>query len=111
MFRRAFEERFRSNGVPIRKDAATEQIVFAVLVRHFRLDFNFGKWISEAGYVLRMEEGGKLVCEDFISEKVVKFNAFGYGSGERAISEVFAKAINRANLNTCLSRVEYQPKE
>jgi len=111
MFQRAFEERCSSNGVPISKNAASEHITLEVLVRNFRLDFNFGKWISEAGYVLRMEEDGKLVCEDPISEKVTRFNAFGYGSGERAISEVFAKAVNRANLNMCLSRVERHAKE
>jgi len=111
MFQRAFEERFSANGVPVVRAATEEGVVFEVLVRHFRLDFNFGQWIGEAGYVLRMEEGGKLLCEDSISEKVAKFNIFGYGSGEQAISEVFSKAVNRANLNICLSRLEAQPKE
>ncbi len=106
MFQKAFEERLKSNGVEITRDSAANKITLEVVLRDFRLDFNFGKWIGEAGYVITMKEDSKVICEDRISEKVVRFNVWGYGSGEAALSEAFAKAVNRANLNGCLSRLK-----
>ena len=104
MFQKAFEERLRTNGVSITGDSRVDGIVLEVLVRNFRLEFNFGKWIGEAGYIMSVKNNSALLCEDRVSEKVTKFNTFGYGTGEAALSEVFAKAVNRANLSECLSR-------
>ncbi|MBI3292175.1 MAG: hypothetical protein HYZ73_05125 [Elusimicrobia bacterium] len=122
IFQKAFEERFRANGVPVASGSTGENfyqqhavvegggssdpVTLEVLVRHLMLDFNFGKWIGEAGYVLRMKKGQELLCEDSISERVTRMNVWGFGSGERVISEAFAKAVNRANLSACLSRLE-----
>ena len=106
MFQRAFEERLNTNGIPLTKDSGKDGVVLEILVRNFRLDFNFGKWIGEAGYVMSMKQNSILLCEDRVSEEVAKFNTFGYGTGEAALSEVFGKAVNRANLSECLSRIE-----
>lgn len=105
IFQKAFEERLRANGISIARGSETNGIALEVLLRNFRLDFNFGKWVGEAGYVMSMRKNSVLLCEDRVSEKVTKFNTFGYGTGEAALSEVFTKAVNRANLSECLSRI------
>ncbi len=106
IFKRAFEGRLRLNGVRVAENPAQADVVLEIHVRNVRLDFNFGQWWGEVGYVLQMKKGKELVGEDRINKKVSKFNMWGYGSGEAAISEAFSTAVNEANLSGLLSRLK-----
>ncbi len=106
IFRKAFSERLKTSNIPIAAESAGDQIVLEVLIRHFNLNFNWGKWLGKAGYVLRVRKGATLLCEESISEQVTRGNMWGYGSGECALSEVFVKAVNRANLASCFSNTK-----
>jgi hypothetical protein len=96
------EERLKNNGI-ILSSGSKSSVVLELSVRRFKLDFNFGKWIAEAGYVARSKNNGVVLCEKEIFEKTTKFNVYGYGSGEEAINDAFNKAINAFDVNACFS--------
>ena len=105
LFQKAFYGRLGLNGVKIVENAAQADAVLEISLRNVRLDFNFGKWWGEVGYVLQLKKGTELIGEDRVSKKVSKFNMWGYGSGETAISEAFSSAVNESNLSGLLSRL------
>jgi len=102
VFKSAMEERLKNNGINISNDVKSP-IILELSVRRFKLDFNFGKWIAEAGYVARAKNNGVIICEKEIFEKTTKFNVYGYGSGEEAFNEAFNKAINALDVNACFN--------
>lgn len=104
IFKTAMTERLSKNGIIVTSDNENGALVLDLVVRQFKLDFNFGKWTGEVGYVARMKKGGEIICENNIYEKVTAFNLYGFGSGEKAISEAFNKAIDRLDVNSCFSK-------
>lgn len=106
IFKIATAERLSNNGIVITNHNENDVWAIDLLVGQFKLDFNFGKWTGEVGYVARVKKGGEIICENKIYEKATAFNLYGFGSGERAINEAFNKAINRLDINTCFSKVQ-----
>ncbi len=106
IFQTATAERLSKNGVTVTNDKENEAIIIDLLVRQFKLDFNFGKWSGEVGYVAIIKKNGEVICESTIYEKVNAFNLYGFGSGEKAISEAFNKAINRLDINACFLKLK-----
>lgn len=106
IFKTAMTERLSKNGITVINDKDNETIAVDLLVKQFKLDFNFGKWIGEVGYVARIKKNGEVVCQDDIYEKATAFNLYGFGSGEKAISEAFNKAIDRLDVNGCFSKFQ-----
>jgi len=106
IFQKAFSERLKAGGIPMAASSAKDKITLEVLVRHFNLDFSWGKCVGKAGYILRVQKGSRLLCEKSVSEQVTRGNMWGYGSGERALSEVFNQAVNQADLGACFSNLE-----
>ena len=92
-------------GIILTNDKENDAITIDLLVRQFKLDFNFGKWTGEVGYIARINKNGEIVCENNIYEKATAFNLYGFGSGEKAISEAFNKAIDRFDVNSCFSKL------
>ena len=105
IFKTAMSERLSKNGIILTNDKENDAITIDLLVRQFKLDFNFGKWTGEVGYVARINKNGEIVCENNIYEKATAFNLYGFGSGEKAISEAFNKAIDRFDVNSCFSKL------
>ena len=105
IFKTAMSERLSKNGIILTNDKENDAITIDLLVRQFKLDFNFGKWTGEVGYVARITKNGEIVCEANMYEKATTFNLYGFGSGEKAISEAFNKAIDRFNVNSCFSKL------
>lgn len=106
IFKTAMTERLSKNGIAVINDKDNETLAVDLLIRQFKLDFNFGKWIGEVGYVARIKKNGEVVCQDDIYEKATAFNLYGFGSGEKAISEAFGKAIDRLDINSCVSKLQ-----
>ena len=102
VFKTAMTERLSNNGVEIANGKDNNQMTLELLVRRFKLDFNFGKWIAEAGYIARLKGEAGILCQKEVFERVSKFNMYGYGSGEEAINDVFNKSINKFDVNSCL---------
>ena len=105
IFKTAMSERLSRNGIILTNDKENDAITIDLLVRQFKLDFNFGKWTGEVGYVARINKNGEIVYENNIYEKATAFNLYGFGSGEKAISEAFNKAIDRFDVNSCFSKL------
>lgn len=105
IFKTAMSERLSKNGIILTNDKENDAITIDLLVRQFKLDFNFGKWTGEVGYVARINKNGEIVCENNIYENATAFNLYGFGSGEKAISEAFNKAIDRFDVNSCFSKL------
>lgn len=105
IFKTAMSERLSKNGIILTNDKENDAITIDLLVRQFKLDFNFGKWTGEVGYVVRINKNGEIVCENNIYEKATAFNLYGFGSGEKAISEAFNKAIDRFDVNSCFLKL------
>ena len=102
VFKIAMSQRLKNNGILISNDN-NSTVVLEILLRRFKLDFTFGRWIAEVGYVAKINKCINVVCEDDIFEKISKFNTYGYGSGEEAINQVFNKSINSFDFNSCFS--------
>ncbi len=98
-FLKAFSERLSKNSVKLIDVSGGIYYSLAVYIRNFRLDFRFATWTGEVGYVARVSEGGNLIYEQEVSETAKKFNKYGFGSAEEAISEAFNLAINRFDPN------------
>lgn len=105
IFKTATSERLSKNGITVTNDKDNDVLVVDLLVRQFKLDFSFGKWIGEVGYVDRVKKNGEIVCQNEIYEKATAFNFYGFGSGEKAINEAFGKAIDRLDINSCFSKL------
>lgn len=105
IFKTATEERLSKNGITITDDKENA-IIIDILVRQFKLDFNFGKWSGEVGYLAKVKKNGEVICESSIYEKASAFNLYGFGSGEKAINEAFNKAINSLDINSCFSKLQ-----
>jgi hypothetical protein len=105
IFKTAIAERLSKNGITITNDKENA-VIIDLLVRQFKLDFSFGNWSGEVGYVARVKRNGEVICENSIYEKASAFNLYGFGSGEKAISEAFNKAINRLDINSCFSKLQ-----
>lgn len=106
IFKTATTERLSKNGIVVTNNHENGVLVLELLVRQFKLDFNFGKWIGEVGYMARVKKDGEIICENKIYEKATAFNLYGFGSGEKAISEAFNKAIDRLDVNGCFSKFQ-----
>lgn len=106
IFKTAMTERLSKNGITVINDKDNETLALDLLVRQFKLDFNFGKWTGEVGYVARVKKTGEIICESNLYEKTTAFNLYGFGSGEKAISEAFNKAIDRLDINSCFSKLQ-----
>lgn len=104
IFRTATAERLSKNGITVTNDKENA-VIIDILVRQFKLDFSFGKWSGEVGYLARVKKNGEVICESSIYEKASAFNLYGFGSGEKAISEAFNKAINEMDINSCFSKL------
>lgn len=105
IFNTAIAERLSKNGIALIRDHESDALTIDLLVRQFKLDFNFGKWTGEVGYVARVKKDGEIICEDKIYERATVFNLYGFGSGEKAINEAFNRAINRLDINSCFSKM------
>lgn len=105
IFNTAIAERLSKNGIALIRDHESDALTIDLLVRQFKLDFNFGKWTGEVGYVARVKKDGEIICEDKIYERATASNLYGFGSGERAINEAFNRAINRLDINSCFSKM------
>ncbi|HUU49407.1 MAG TPA: hypothetical protein VMW81_00405 [Nitrospinota bacterium] len=106
IFKTAMTERLSKNGIVVTNNHENGVLILDLLVRQFKLDFNFGKWTGEVGYIARVKKSGEIICESNIYEKATAFNLYGFGSGEKAISEAFNKAINRLDVNSCFSKFQ-----
>ena len=100
-------ERLSKNGISVITGMDNNSLVLDLLVRQFKIDFNFGKWTGEVGYVARVKKNGEIVCQDNIYEKATAFNLYGFGSGEKALNEAFSKAIDRLDANSCFLKLQY----
>jgi hypothetical protein len=105
IFKTAMAERLSKNGVAITNDKE-KAVIIDLLVRQFKIDFNFGKWSGEVGYVARVKKNGEIICESNIYEKANAFNLYGFGSGEKAINEAFNNAINKLDINSCFLKLQ-----
>lgn len=103
MFLRAFSERLSRNGVELINTPKQKEYSVEVYLKNFLLDFHYGIWTGEVGYEAIIKEGDKVICDQVIFEKAKKFNFYGFGSGEEAVSAAFNLAINRLDLNGCFS--------
>lgn len=106
IFKVAMTERLSKNGIVVASENENGALILDLIVRQFKVDFNFGKWTGEVGYVARMRKGGEIICENNVYEKATAFNLYGFGSGEKAISEAFNKAIDKLDVNSCFSKVQ-----
>ena len=106
IFRSAMKERLSKNGISVTDGIDNNVLVLDLLVRQFKIDFNFGKWTGEVGYVARVKKNGVVVCENNIYEKARAFNLYGFGSGEKALNEAFSRAIDNLDANTCFSKLQ-----
>lgn len=106
IFKTAMTERLSKNGISVSDGMNDDSLVLDLLVRQFKIDFNFGKWTGEVGYVARIKRNGEIVCQVSIYEKATAFNLYGFGSGEKALNEAFSKAIDRLDANSCFSKVQ-----
>jgi len=106
IFKTATTERLSRNGIIVTDDKDTDALAVELLVRQFKLDFNFGKWTGEVGYVARVKKDGETVCQNDIYERATVFNWYGFGSGEKAIGEAFNKAIDKLDVNSCFSKLQ-----
>ena len=106
IFKTATAERLSRNGIIVTDDKDTDALAVELLVRQFKLDFNFGKWNGEVGYVARVWKDGEIVCQNDIYEKATAFNLYGFASGEKAINEAFTKAIDKLDVNSCFSKLQ-----
>ena len=102
----AMTERLSKNGITVINDEDSETLVVDLAVRQFKLDFNFGKWTGEVGYIAKVNKNGKVVCQEDIYEKATAFNLYGFGSGEKALNEAFGKAIDSLDINNCFSKAQ-----
>ncbi len=106
IFQTAMTERLAKNGVVIGDKNEGKVLVIDILVKKFKLDFNFGNWIGEAGYVARASQDNVIICESTVDERAKAFNLWGYASGEKAINDVFNKAINGLDINSCFLKLQ-----
>ncbi|HOG18513.1 MAG TPA: hypothetical protein PLB96_14340 [Syntrophales bacterium] len=106
IFKTAMTERLSKNGVYVSEATDNDGLTLDLLVRQFKIDFNFGKWTGEVGYVAKLKKRGEIVCQDNIYEKATAFNLYGFGSGEKALNEAFSKAIDRLDANGCFSKLQ-----
>jgi hypothetical protein len=106
IFKTATTERLSKNGIIVTNNHEDGTLALDLLVRQFKLDFNFGTWTGEAGYVARVKKSGEIICESTVYEKATAFNLYGFGSGEKAISEAFNKAIDKFDVNACFSKFQ-----
>ena len=106
IFKTAMTERLSRNDIIITTNKESAPLVLELSVRRFNLDFNFGKWVGEAGYIARVKRHEEIICESTVYEKSTAFNLYGYGSGEKAINEAFNKAINKLDINNCFSKLK-----
>ena len=106
IFKTAMTERLSKNGISVVDGMGTDGLLLELLVRQFKIDFSFGTWIGEVGYVARVKKNGEVVCQDNIYEKATAFNFYGFGSGEKAVNEAFSKAIDRLDVNSCFSKLQ-----
>lgn len=106
IFKTALAERLSKNGITVTNDKDSGTLTVDLLVRQFKIDFSFGKWTGEVGYVARIKKNGEVICQDDIYEKATAFNLYGFGSGEKAINEAFGKAIDRLDINSCFSKLQ-----
>lgn len=106
IFRTAIAERLSKNGITIINNKEDDAIAIDLFVRQLKLDFNFGKWSGEVGYIARVKKNGDIICESSIFEKANAFNLYGFGSGEKAINEAFNNAINRFDINSCFLKLQ-----
>jgi len=106
IFKTAMTERLSKNGISVAEGIDNNGLTLDLLVRQFKIDFNFGKWTGEVGYVAKIKKNGEVVCQDNIYEKATAFNLYGFGSGEKALNEAFSKAIDRLDANACFSKLQ-----
>ena len=106
IFKTAMAERLSKNGITVTKDKDNETLTVDLLIRQFKIDFNFGKWTGGVGYVARIKKNGEVVCQDDIYEKATAFNLYGFGSGENVINEAFGKAIDSLDINSCFLKLQ-----
>ena len=106
IFKTAMTERLSKNGVIVINNYEDGALVLDLLVRQFKLDFNSGTWRGEAGYVARFKRSGEIICESTVYEQAKAFNLYGFGSGEKAISEAFNKAVDKLDVNVCFSKFQ-----
>ena len=102
----AMTERLSKNGISVVSDEDSKTLVVDLAVREFKLDFNFGKWTGEVGYVAKVKRNGAVVCQDNVYEKATAFNLYGFGSGEKALNEAFGKAVDGLDINSCFSKAQ-----
>jgi hypothetical protein len=106
IFKTAMTERLLKNDIVVTNNQEDGLLIIDLMVRQFKLDVNFGKWTGEVGYIARGKKNGEIICESNIYEKATAFNLYGVGSGERAVSEAFNKAIDRLDVNGCFSKFQ-----
>ncbi len=99
--RRAFVERFSTNGVLITDAGDVAPVLLEIELNKFLLDFSFGTWTAEAGYRATLTENGAVLCSQAVEEKRTKHNLWGYSSGEAALSDVFNAAVNAFTPTAC----------
>jgi hypothetical protein len=105
IFRTAMSERLAKNGIIVTDKNEEGAVMVDLLIKAFKLDFSFGSWMGDAGYQANVHLGDQVICEKTVGEKSKVFNMWGYGSGEKAINEVFSKAINGLDVNDCFSKL------
>ena len=66
IFKTATAERLSRNGIIGTDDKDTDALAVELLVRQFKLDFNFGKWTGEVGYIARDQKDRERDCPDDI---------------------------------------------
>jgi len=96
-------ERLSKNGIPVESKNENKALLLNMAVKQFKLDYNFGKWIGEVGYLATMKRDGEVICENNINEKVTAFNVYGFESGEKALNEAFNRAIDKFDINNCFA--------
>jgi len=99
--RRAFAERFSTNGLRVAHAGDAAPVLLEIELTKFFLDFSFGTWTAEAGYLAKLIENGAEVCRQSLEEKRTRFNVWGYASGEAALSDVFNAAVNAFTPTAC----------
>ena len=103
IFKTALAERLSKNGIAVTNYKDTDTLSVDLLVRQFKLDFNFGKWTGEVGYVAKVSKNGDVLCQDNIYEKSTAFNLYVCHEAAQEMREGPSEPACRSWLQTTLS--------
>jgi len=104
IFKVAITERLVTNGIKVSDKSKVDSIDIQLFVNNIILDFEFGTWVADVSYTAKVTHKNRSLCEVNVIERETAFNLFGFGSGEKALNLAFNNAINKFDIDNCLSK-------